>query len=963
MKRTGRVLFGVFLMVVVLGTSDDADAQPPLAQAPFDAGQAQSYQQQWAKHVGKGVVHTNSIGMKLSLLPPGEFTMGLTEGRFDENIRAMQSDEKLKKNVGGMITWSMLMMPAHRVRITKPLYMGTTEVTVAQFRRFAEESGYKTEAEQGLNHGKPYKGRRAFSTWRKPMAWRKLKQKEDEPVLHLCWNDCVAFCEWLSKKEGVEYHLPTEAQWEYACRAGTTSPWHFGERQDFDQVAHEYAYWSDGAQGKHIGPRVVGEGKPNAFGLYDMHGNLWEYTGDWWHRLTYKDSPLNDPSGPELQSEKNDQRRIIRGSSFDWGRWGGASAYRMRITQRSNQHPHMGFRVAMKIPDVKGVAPAVDPDAKRRRKKRDPGKNSQKVVAALKAGATKEKYPKSLTIEVGKNIKMEFVLIPAGTFLMGSEKGSQDEKPVHRVVISKPFYMAKHEVTQDQWESLMGPNQWLEGLRKEPNDFIGPRKVMYDISWNDCQRYLKKLREKSPQHAFGLPTEAQWEYASRAGSSTEYHFGDDESKLDEYAYFAGNKRWPGDDGEYHYYDVATKKPNTWGLYDMHGGVWEWCADRYDKDYYFDAPLVDPKGSESGRFRVLRGGSWFRYGKYARSAYRRFFHPESGSDGVTAWINDFGCRVVINLDEVKVSDVRSGDRSGQVNYTKLARSLKRFPKNPVIKTGKKGEWDDQTLGCFTVFDDGDTFYFYSDGTQHGKPKKIGMAASKDGIHWTKYEKNPLFPGSMPYAIKVGGTFRLYHPGKDGSGKHGLLMKTSSDGYHWSKPKLVLAGGILDPCVVRVAENQYHLYYCGGGKKLKNGKQVWEFKARMATSADGIRWKKELKPALPLGPKGSWDVHSHAGPCVLKLEDGFHMWYLGSGIIKGKTAWRIGHATSPDGLHWTKSGKDPVLDVGKDGNWDGGTFMSFDIVFRNGKFLFWYAAAPSGHGDETKMSIQIGHGTSL
>ncbi len=296
-----------------------------------------------------------------------------------------------------------------------------------------------------------------------------------------------------------------------------------------------------------------------------------------------------------------------------------------------------------------------------------------------------------------------------------------------------------------------------------------------------------------------------------------------------------------------------------------------------------------------------------------------------------------------------------------DYTKLARNLVRYFNNPVIKVGTEGEWDDQTLGCFTVLDGGDRFYFFSGGTQYDKPKKIGMATSKDGIRWTKYEKNPLFSGSMPYAIKVGNTFRLYHPGKDDAGRHGLLMRTSLDCLHWSKPTRVLTGGIMDPCVMRVG-GKYLLYYCGGGQKMKEGKHVWEFNAYMATSADGVAWRKEPQPALPLGPKGSWDEYSHAGPCVLKLDDGFHMWYLGSGTYKGYTAWRIGHATSSDGLNWTKSGAEPVLDVGKTGDWDCGTFMSFDIIYRDGKFLFWYAAAPTGHGDETKMTIQIGHGTS-
>jgi formylglycine-generating enzyme required for sulfatase activity len=223
------VVLALLASVVFIATTA-ADDTPPLAKAPFNTQQAESFQRQWAKHIDRPVVYTNSIGMKLSLLPPGEFAMGRTEEQFDELLEIVDNDPQLKKNRGGIITWSMLMMPAHRVRITKPFYVGTTEVTVSQFRQFAEDSGYKTEAEQGLNHGKPYKGGRAISTWRKPMAWRRgFQQKDDEPVMHLCWNDCVEFCKWLSEKEGVQYSLPTEAEWEYACRAGTETPWGFGD--------------------------------------------------------------------------------------------------------------------------------------------------------------------------------------------------------------------------------------------------------------------------------------------------------------------------------------------------------------------------------------------------------------------------------------------------------------------------------------------------------------------------------------------------------------------------------------------------------------------------------------------------------------------------------------------------------------------------------------------------------------
>jgi len=640
--RRSSFAFSLLLLFTHSAVSALAAETPPLAKAPFSAEQAKEFQEQWAEHIGKPIVHTNSIGMKVVLLPPGEYTMGRTEEQF---AKVLEIAEKEGREPGRAATWEMLMMPAHRVRITKPFYMGATEVTVGQYRRFCEESGYKTEAEQGLNHGKPYRGGRPICTWRRPMVWIKLLQKDDEPVLHLCWNDCVAFCKWLSEKEGAEYCLPTEAEWEYACRAGTTTAWCFGNFEDFDRLGHEYMFVSEPPQGKHDRPSRVAQKKPNAFGLYDMHGNVWEYVADWWHRFTYKNSPVNDPTGPPEQSEKGDMRRIIRAGSFDWGRWGAQSVYRMRIGQRSTQHPHQGFRVAMRIQGVEGVPPAPDPYEERRKSTIDPGSQEVDTSAA-------QKHPKELTIDLPGETKMHFVLIPPGSFLMGSSKGFGDETPVHRVVISRPFYMAKHEVTQSQWEAIMGKHQWLTELTKGDNDMSGPTKAMNVLSWNDCQDFIRKIAEHVPGHRFALPTEAQWEYACRAGSTSEFHFGDDASQLGDYAWYEGNMIWPGKPGfrgRTFYHDVGRKKPNAWGLYDMHGGVWEWCADYYDKDYYVDSTLVDPMGPASGPFRTLRGGSWFRYAKYCRSAYRRFFYPACDGDGVTAWINDFGCRLVINLD--------------------------------------------------------------------------------------------------------------------------------------------------------------------------------------------------------------------------------------------------------------------------------------------------------------------------
>lgn len=646
----------MLLSAIVVSAAD----QPPMATAPFDADQAREIQEQWAKHVGKDLVYTNSIGMKLSLIPPGEFTMGRTREQYD---KALEAGKKTGLDPDRTSTWEMLMMPAHRVRITKPFYMGTTEVTVAQFRQFCDESGYRTEAEQGLHAGKPYKGRRPICTWRKPMVWIKLKQQDDEPVLHLCWNDCVEFCKWLSQKEGVEYCLPTEAEWEYACRAGTTTAWSFGNFEDFDRLGHEYMFVSDGQQKKHDRPSRVAQNKPNAFGLYDMHGNVWEYVNDWWHRYTYKNSPLNDPTGPTEQSEKGDMRRIIRTGSFDWGRWGAQSVYRMRITQRSTQHPHQGFRVAMRLKAVEGIPPAVDSKAELRKKTRDPGADAEEVFTAFNAGTSPD-LPKELTVALNDDVKIEFVLIPAGTFLMGSNNGSRDEGPVHRVVVSKPFYMARHELTTSQWTAVMGPHKFLTDLTKGDNLMNGPTKAMNVLSWNDCQKLIEKLKQKAPGHAFALPTEAQWEYACRAGSTSDFHYGDDASQLGDYAWYEGNMIWPNKpafQGKAFYHDVGTKKPNAFGLYDMHGGVWEWCSDRYSADYYFNSSLVDPMGPDEGLFRVVRGGSWFRYAKYCRSSYRKFHFPAGTGDGVTAWINDFGCRLVINVNDAAMAGCCSGTR--------------------------------------------------------------------------------------------------------------------------------------------------------------------------------------------------------------------------------------------------------------------------------------------------------------
>jgi formylglycine-generating enzyme required for sulfatase activity len=205
------------------------------------------------------------------------------------------------------------------------------------------------------------------------------------------------------------------------------------------------------------------------------------------------------------------------------------------------------------------------------------------------------------------SIGMEFALIPAGEFMMGSPDADKEafkgEKPQHRVTISKPFYLGKYMVTQAQWEAVMGNN---------PSKFNGLNNPVENVSWDDVQEFIKKLNQKEGGNKYRLPTEAEWEYAARAGMTSTYSFGDDAGALGRYAWYKGNS------GETTH-PVGGKEPNAWGLYDMHGNVWEWVQDWYGG--YAGSSATDPRGPSSGSFRVLRGGSWGSDAGGCRSARR------------------------------------------------------------------------------------------------------------------------------------------------------------------------------------------------------------------------------------------------------------------------------------------------------------------------------------------------------
>ena len=212
--------------------------------------------------------------------------------------------------------------------------------------------------------------------------------------------------------------------------------------------------------------------------------------------------------------------------------------------------------------------------------------------------------------------RIEFVLMPAGRFMMGSKSGflgmggerdSGSDERRHKVRLTSPFLMAKYELTQAQYEAVMGGN---------PSHFKGTSHPVETVSWNDAVEFCERLSVQSGGE-YRLPSEAQWEYACRAGSQTAYCLGDGEGALGYHAWYGSNS-----DDETH--PVGQKKPNAWGLYDMHGNVWEWCQDRYGG--YPSGSVTDPEGPGSGSYRVLRGGSFRCAAGLCRSALRRFNSP-------------------------------------------------------------------------------------------------------------------------------------------------------------------------------------------------------------------------------------------------------------------------------------------------------------------------------------------------
>ena len=567
-----------------------------------------------------GSSYTNSIGMEFALIPAGQFDMGSNGEEADP--------------------WEA---PVTRVRISRSFYMGRHEVTQGQWHSV-------------MGSLPPYN-----STDCGP----------DCPVEAVSWADTQEFVRRLNAEQGENrYRLPTEAEWEYAARAGTV-----GDRYATDLEG--IAWYRDNSDGsKH----AVGRKQANAYGLHDMLGNVGEWVQD--RAGPYSGVDLTDPMGPD----EGPYRRYRGCSWHDYADF-------CRVSYRGSDVPgfyggHLGFRIAKTVAvgaagesplataddhgnqpsgatrlalgrSVQGRIESADDEdyfslevgqrtavvvhtsgtldtvgtvldsssgrgcpctvvASNDDHQDGPGLNFL-IEATLDPGTyyvRVESYgrnvgsytlhvdesgesglPTSLTNSIG----MELALVPAGEFDMGSAVDSSTQ-PITRVRISRPFYLGKNEVTQEQWESLMGSN---------PSQFAncGPDCPVENVSWNDVKEFVARLNAAEGGTQYRLPTEAEWEYAATAGGTEDHHLSD----LDAIAWYRGNLG-------YSQQPVGLKEANAFGLHDIIGNVREWVQDWMAP--YEGGTVTDPVGPSAGSERVIRGCSWVDPANYCRKVSGR-----------------------------------------------------------------------------------------------------------------------------------------------------------------------------------------------------------------------------------------------------------------------------------------------------------------------------------------------------
>ena len=555
-----------------------------------------------------------SISMDMIFCPPGTFTMGSPTSETGR---------------GGDET-------QHQVTLTNGFYLGKYEVTQAQYQTVMNGNS------EGLNADpSQFKG-------------------SNRPVEKASWEDAQIFLSQLNSIEqtagrlptGWKYVLPTEAQWEYACRAGTTTAYSWGNDINSSRANYNWDGGSnDGNDYKQT--RDVGQYAANPWGFFDMHGNVWEWVSDW--KANYLTGAQTNPEGPASGSS-----RVLRGGSWHYDGTVLRSAARL-YDAPSIRYGGIGFRVGFQAVQPDTANPELElfggasvtyeagqawaePGAAGH-DARDGNVTASVTVTGTVDMNTTGTYlltysvadaagntataNRTVTVvgnrsvDLNATVAMDMLWVPADTFTMGSpttEAGRQsDREDEHNVSLTKGFYLGKYEVTQAQYEAVLGTNP------SEFNATGNGNRPVEKVSWTEAVAFCTQLTTQEQAAgrlpagwAYVLPTESQWEYACRAGTTTAYSWGN--------TIASSNANWNHGADLNQTVDVGQFSANPWGFFDMHGNVWEWTADWYQAAYPTGNPVADPSGPASGSHRVLRGGSWDHDGTLLRSAKRRNYPP-------------------------------------------------------------------------------------------------------------------------------------------------------------------------------------------------------------------------------------------------------------------------------------------------------------------------------------------------
>ena len=422
-------------------------------------------------------------------------------------------------------------------------------------------------------------------------------------------EDALEFCRRLSdlpaeRAAGHAYRLPTEAEWEYACRAGTTTAFSFGD--DVSKYG-DFAWVVNNSQRT---SHPVGQKLANAFGLHDMHGNVFEWCHDW--HSDFSNGEVTDPQGLSAGTA-----RVLRGGSWRFDSGLARSAFRNAVHPDTHDF-NVGFRI------VSEFAIVVKVSAESTSGVSNVMPQPRAAIApfdAVQAKVHQKEWADYLRVPVvsTNSIGMKLVLIPPGEFMMGSPASEPGRQPQgtgdetqHSVMLAMPFWIGVHEVTQSQYKKVMNSN---------PSEVKGPDNPVEMVSWKNAVKFCRVLSEMPDEKAAGsvyrLPTEAEWEYACRAGTTTAYNFGDQPSLLAEHEWFKDNSSGATQ-------PVGQKQANAFGLKDMHGNVAEWCQE-FDRATFSNDVTVRPK-TISGVKTVFRGGSWGTLAANCRTAEHNLDPP-------------------------------------------------------------------------------------------------------------------------------------------------------------------------------------------------------------------------------------------------------------------------------------------------------------------------------------------------